>query len=439
MPDIHWHVGDSAEQETIAQTTPPRRSRRSWLAVLIVVIVGAGLGVVYRTIPEPAPRPTLTSVPVASPTPTRPAMPVALYQTVDREAQALADGDRATLDSIVSIPNYARYQALMSNFKAWGRPNDAALYSIEDYRQLTDDKAWVKVRQFHTNLFVQEVRFYQLWDGRWRRIDFDPLFWSGQTETTDTPHFRFTYFIEDQELIEPLASVLEADYEQICRDFACPAVSETCMEALGQRWCSSFPRTITATLIMTNQTEGHDDFDVAANSDLTFTTQSLRLLDQFAPIDREQYFRNPLAWLHVMYLAYGPRLSPELFENPPRGHALVIVIFFHENDRLLKRAGSDPQAMPDEFKQLDIEDPPPLDVAWSTALDDANATQIYAAAHSVVTYIEQEYGEQAVTRLLKAIGPSKSLAEALETSTGQPYAEFEKDWRTWVKTSLTPP
>ena len=431
-PDLHWHVGEDAEQETIATATSPRRSRRSWIAVLIVVVLGAGLGAMYRSIPEPPPRPT------PSPSPTPSAIPAALYQTIDREAQALADGDRSTLDGIVDIPNFERYQTLMSNFRMWGRPGDAALYSLEDYRQLADDKAWVEVRQFHTDRFVQEIRFYQLRNGEWRRIDFDPSFWSGQFETADTPHFRFTYFIEDQELIESLAAVLEADYEQICRDFACPVAPESCVAALGQQWCSSFPRTITTTLILTNQTEQHDNFDLADNGDLTFTTQSLRLLE-FTPVEQEQYFRNPLAWLHVMRLAYGNRLSQELFENPPAGHALVIAIFFRESDRLSKRTGSNPLEMPDEFKQLNTESPPSLDVVWSTAINGANATQMYAAAYSVVTYIDQEFGEQAVTRLLKAIGSATSFAEAIETSTGRPYAELEPDWRAWIKAGLTTP
>ena len=198
----------------------------------IVVVLGAGLGMAYRSLPEPPPRPT------PSPSPTPSAIPAALYQTIDREAQALADGDRSTLDGIVDIPNFERYQALMGSFTAWGRPTADALYSIEDYRQVADDKAWVEVRQFHTDRFVQAVRFYQLRNGEWRRIDFDPSFWSGQVETADTPHFRFTYFIEDQELIGSLAAVLEADYEQICRDFACPVTAETCVAALGRQWCT---------------------------------------------------------------------------------------------------------------------------------------------------------------------------------------------------------
>ena len=95
-PDIHWGVGEDAEQETIAQTVPARRSRRSWIAVLIVVVLGAGLGVAYRSLPEPPPRPTPTLSPTPETVPTRPAIPAALFQTIDREAQALADGDFET-------------------------------------------------------------------------------------------------------------------------------------------------------------------------------------------------------------------------------------------------------------------------------------------------------------------------------------------------------
>src|SRR5512141_2560157 len=98
MPDLHWHVGEDQDQETIAHASSPRRSRRNWLAILLVVIIGASLGVLYRSIPEPAARPTPT--PTVPPTPTRQPVPAKLLETIDREAQALADGDfKAYLDT----------------------------------------------------------------------------------------------------------------------------------------------------------------------------------------------------------------------------------------------------------------------------------------------------------------------------------------------------
>jgi hypothetical protein len=85
-PDIHWHVGEEAEQETIVRTTPARQSRRSWIALLIVVLLGIGLGTLYRSIPDPAPRPT--SPPTPPPAPTHPAIPAKLFEAIDRDALA---------------------------------------------------------------------------------------------------------------------------------------------------------------------------------------------------------------------------------------------------------------------------------------------------------------------------------------------------------------
>ena len=43
-PDIEWHVGEDAEQETIAQVTSDRPSRWRRPIVLIVAALGAGAG-----------------------------------------------------------------------------------------------------------------------------------------------------------------------------------------------------------------------------------------------------------------------------------------------------------------------------------------------------------------------------------------------------------
>ncbi len=56
-PDIEWHVGEDAEQETIARTSSPPPSRRGRWAVLIAIGLGVGLGLLYRSIPEPPAKP----------------------------------------------------------------------------------------------------------------------------------------------------------------------------------------------------------------------------------------------------------------------------------------------------------------------------------------------------------------------------------------------
>src|SRR5512141_2571599 len=127
-PDIEWHVGDEADKETIAKTPPPRSSSRWRKALLVLIVVAAiGLGIVYSTIPEPAPRPTFTP----SPTP-RPAVPAKLYETPDREAQALADGDPKTFLSLQDQSDGPWFQTQSRAFQAWGRPltNVGSLYTV---------------------------------------------------------------------------------------------------------------------------------------------------------------------------------------------------------------------------------------------------------------------------------------------------------------------
>jgi hypothetical protein len=46
-PDIHWRIGEGTEQAAVIKSAPPRRSRRSWTAALLVVMLGAGLGVPF--------------------------------------------------------------------------------------------------------------------------------------------------------------------------------------------------------------------------------------------------------------------------------------------------------------------------------------------------------------------------------------------------------
>src|SRR5512137_2553401 len=92
-PDIEWQITDENDPQTVVKTTEPKPPRWRALAVLVVVVLGIGLGFVYRSIPEPAARPLQTPTPTAEPDPELTGMPPALFRLVDREAQALADGD----------------------------------------------------------------------------------------------------------------------------------------------------------------------------------------------------------------------------------------------------------------------------------------------------------------------------------------------------------
>lgn len=217
-PDLHWHIGEDQEREAIHAPTP-RRSRRSWIVIVLVVILGVGLGMAYRSIPEPAPRPTPTPPP---PTPTRPAVPAKLYATIDREAQALADGDVETYLALHVSAGASWIEEQRNRFHAWGRPiGDSPLYTILDFNLRTPTKAWVDIRQFRSDAWFRETRFYQWENDRWLRSVADKFFWSGQTETLDTPHFHAIYALEDRDLVRPVINQLEEAYPQVCRDLGC--------------------------------------------------------------------------------------------------------------------------------------------------------------------------------------------------------------------------
>src|SRR5512138_2367953 len=120
-PDIDWRVGEGAERETITSSTPARRSRY-WMLIVIVVIFGVGLGIAYRSIPDQVPPPTPT--PTLSPTPPRRPIPAKLFDTIDREAQALAAGDSETYRKTRTQATSHLPEFQLQNFVAWGRPQN---------------------------------------------------------------------------------------------------------------------------------------------------------------------------------------------------------------------------------------------------------------------------------------------------------------------------
>ena len=99
-PDIEWQVGEDAEQETIARTTPARRSRRRRWIVISAIGLGVVVGLLYRSIPEPPSKP-IGSAPIAAPiaaviaSPARSVprpTPESLDVAIERDALSLVGG-----------------------------------------------------------------------------------------------------------------------------------------------------------------------------------------------------------------------------------------------------------------------------------------------------------------------------------------------------------
>jgi len=415
-PDLEWRVDDPSGEQTIAKTTPPRPPRwRTWV-IGLVVMLGVGLGVIYRTIPEPLPRPTPTPLP---PTPTPLAVPAKLYAAIDREAQALADGD---IDSYlaVSMPRDTSDQVQLRNgLTAWGRPTDRQpYYEIIDYNLRTQTKAWADIRQYRNGRWFRATRFYQRQGERWLRSEPDPFFWSGQVETLDTLHFHVIYASEDRELIPPTISRLEEAYPQVCRNLGC--VDDTS------------DLTYTLKLNGTSRTSLRLSDDAR---EIILSSPRLTGVFEDAPLDN-----NVLLWgvaaAATQRVYYGAATQ---WSGDSVGH----IVFGSIIDWAAERSKGEPSDAHMLIGSLAAQPLAPLVDLWGAVheFDQKQQTWVergipdstYMEAHVIIYFIEQAYGKQSMPRLLKALGTAHSFADVIETGLGVPFAEFDQKWQTWLK------
>jgi hypothetical protein len=415
-PDIHWHIGEDAEQETIAAATSPRRSRRSWIAILIVVMMGAGLGAMYHSMPEPAPRPTSTPSPTPRPTPTLPAMPFKLYAAIDREAQALADGDVMSY-SVLQMPRDGQMvDQLRDDLKAWGRPiDDRPLFTIVDTNLSTANKAWADIRQFRHGRWFRTTRFYQFnsQEGRWLRTDADSAFWSGQAATLDTSHFHAIYFVEDRDFIQPVLDQLEKAQSSICADLGCGAASPTYTLKLNSAVTYGWPLS--------------DD-----GREIRFPSPRVTgIYENASPIGKEgTNLIWSMAWTMAQRAAYGQPLT--LNEDRDSDALLWAVAIW------ATRRAVDSSDTLFEWITVDQQALLPLSDLWGNITSE-NGVQKASQVSAVIDFIEQKNGASAISKILKSIRAAKSFPDVIEPGLGIPFAEFDQKWQARAKANLTQP
>jgi hypothetical protein len=414
-PDIHWRVGDDAEQETIATATSPRRSRRSWIAVAIVIVLGASLGVAYRSLPEAAPRPSPTLSPTPETLPTRPAIPVALYQTIDREAQALADGD---FEVYRDVHAPSEVSGLQEDFTAWGRPgDDRPLYGIVDFDLPTESQAWADIRQFREGRYFRETRFYYRASDQWLRGAGSNYslwhLWSGQEESLQTPHFDVIYAVEDHDVLPPTLNQLEEDYQSLCRDLGCTTLGHV----------------LTFTVRMTNDEAPYVYTLRSGNSEIRLPSPRLT---GFYESGRAYDWNNNLAHF-VLAQAIAERVHGTVsFEKPGGG------LFWAGSIWAVEHIDPLPAKLWHELGDLTQKPLLSLETLWE--LGGVNEPGLaLAQLNQLLRFIEQEYGAAAVTQLLGTIDSAKSLSEAIENGLGVSFAEFDQKWQTWAKQNISSP
>ncbi len=410
-PDIDWHVVEDEEEETVVASSPVRRSRRRAVAIALAVILGVGLGVLYRSIPEPAARPTPTSTP--APTPTQVAIPAKLFNVIDREAQALANGDFDAYLSVQSQSSSDVLEAQPQEFTAWGRPSDdRPVYAMIDFNQLTPTSAWADIRQFRNGRYFRETRFYYLGDEDWQRGSV-PNFslWSSKEESVHTPHFDVTYAVEDRDVISPTLHQLEEDYQALCRDLGCAKAGEELTFTVKMKW-NGIPTY--------SQRALPEEYEIRLPSP--------RVTGYFES-GRAYSWRNNFAH-SVLLQAIVDRLYGG-FELDRPGGGILWAGSIWAIDRL------DP--LPEEFQILlgDFKQKPllSLDALWELGRG-TEPGLVLAQLNQLLHFIEQEYGAAGVTHLLGAVNSAKSLSDAVENGLSVPYAEFEQKWQAWAKANI---
>ncbi len=412
-PDIEWHIGDETGEETIRHTTPRPPRWRKWI-MLAVVALGVGLGIAYGSIPGP-PRPT-----PLPPTAISKAIPAKLYETLDREAQALADGDLQTYLELHVYEGDYWTQQISNTFQAWEHPTDrSSLYSIIDFKLRTPRTAWVDIRQFRNGHSFRETRFY-IWDGdRWLRNNPDLLFWNGESETLDTLHLHVIYAVEDRELVQIAAEQMEELYTSICASLNCAEVTP--------------PFTYTVNMNNYQQVDnisvGHIGEDGQTLSLLSPRvagvyegTRPPYLQSDNLPYFMGQTIAQRIAYGRLMDTAYGSSTAPA-------GVIMIITIGNWAGSRVNNQAATvDLQVNSIKSK---LQPPLRLESLWGP-VSDGNWQEVYDEAFAAVYFIEQQYGEAAVPNVLKNLGQAQSFADLIEKSLGVSFAEFDQKWQEWM-------
>ncbi len=421
-PKFEWHVAGEVDQRTEVESPPTHsRSRRQKIGVVCAVFLGVCLGVMYISIPELSRHPISTPPPALATPPPRTLTP--LEATIDREAQALATFDIKTFVALQDPDDpWWHQQRFQSGY--WEQPKFGPLYTIVDSGTLTLNRAWADVVQYRNGQYFRETRFYRLRGNQWVRTRPFPDFWSEEQQTMHTAHFDLVFREQDAPLVKRVADQFEQIYALACLDLACPA----------QR-AGFLPRTITMTLIF-QPDAGRFDLDWDSK---TFTLPSPRIqglyfVDLYSSLPGDNISLLGAAYSLVpQFVARTVAGGDERWSRSQQGSLFVTILGGQETSRILAKIDV-PDAVVFSYLR-DITDVVPLETLWDTSWSYTSTppSVMVGQAWTVIRFIERKYGPDNVVSFLHAIGPAASMSQAIEMSLHIPYADFERQWRDWLK------
>lgn len=429
-PDIQWQFSDDPDQPDIRTPAPASRHWRPRVIGLMVAL-GVGLGAAYASIPEPPARPQPTPRPVAD-LPVDLDIPVAtlspqqrstaLQAVIEHEAQALASGDVLALAAVQDRADDYWREAQLQTLSPWGGPPDAGLRPLYLFtvggNPARTDRVWVEVSQRRDGGVFRETRFYRLRGAEWRRTRPPADFWRGPARTFTSTHFTLDLPQADSDFAPAILNRFEAVLSHVCADLACATAAIT-----------------PAIQLVVVPEYGHAG-GVELGDEPLITIGSPRvlgLLDTGVAIER----RDPITGLALRWL-------PELLARsiagsrepwtPDRGGTLFVSAVAQWAGW---RASATDRA---ELIRREVLNGQPLtspQYLWDWSMRDGrNLRRPQTSANSVVVFIEERFGPEAVPAFLAAIGGARSLAAAVESSWPIAYADFEQQWRHWLEDQL---
>ena len=431
-PDIEWHIGDEEGQETLVKL-PHKPSRRRWPLVVAMIILGASLGVLYYSTPSPPPLPSPpTPTPAPTPIPTSTPSPIErLLLTIDREAYALADGDHVILETLRDPQARGDLDQLES--ATWMHPTSGAWYRILAYGLLDDGTAWADVIQYRYGSYLRNTRFYtQTTDGgAWLRTLPDPGYWTGDQLIANTAYFRVAYYARDGAYLPFVVRHYAQIYEQLCAAYECqsqPAesISTTAGITLEIRadgsWYMPWQPSEAAPPPFTIYIPSPSVMGIA------YRGLDARQPMPDLPIDPAPYYQ--MSHMLAEDLSGWDQRAPRdtngwlLVESMVDWVAMQQPIISGFRTRVPA-----PQLYFEPFTNMSM---PPLESLWAITPTAYLDTQ-WSDADALIYYLHEQYGADKLIGFLKAIGPARSLSEAIEHGLGVPYADFKRGWANWLK------
>jgi hypothetical protein len=416
-PDIEWQVGEAADQETIARITTSKPSRWRKPIVLLMAAVGLGLGALYASIPEPL-QPIAPPTPIATPLPPTPA----LTQTIDREARALANGDRQTFSGLLDPQSFAWRQEQISSFTPWGAPSsDAEFYRILDSGQLDAQHAWADVIQARAGKFFRQTRFYRLHDGAWLRTASANTSDSGAVTVIATRYFQLTTTAEDEDSARLLAGYLAHQSREVCHTFGCNFEERA---------------PVVHFLVQPEMIEDRQRSGLRDSPTMTVTLPSPRLAGYYTTdfdgvdIDDENWDRYFDRYLYfpLLYTAVG---GAERWQRNRDGLMYLYAVGFWD---LTRRGRTTLRQWQFPYRPEMVTDMLALsaDARWNWPVDASpdSVRERLANASALVQFIDETYGADTVLRFFRTLRFAQSLPHALSRS-GVPLDEFEQKWQAW--------